>query len=137
MITVPPRHYCIIENPVLRDKEHKVVFDESGQAKLLHADQEIRLAQDPFPLYPGEVLKQVRLKVKLFNSIHLTKYNLNIKNFSVISQEVNIYKNMGKEVEDLYTDLFIFIHLFMFLVNEKVSILCFHLAYLFADRMCK
>lgn len=60
MITVPPRHYCIIENPVLRDKELKVVFDESGQAKLLHADQEIRLAQDPFPLYPGEILKQVR-----------------------------------------------------------------------------
>ena len=60
MITVPPRHYCIIENPVLRDKEQKVVFDESGQANLLHADQEIRLAQDPFPLYPGEILKQVR-----------------------------------------------------------------------------
>ena len=74
MITVPPRHYCIIENPVLRDKEHKVVFDESGQAKLLHADQEIRLAQDPFPLYPGEILKQVRFKknIKILFSMHLT-----------------------------------------------------------------
>lgn len=59
MITVPPRHYCIVENPVLKDKECKVVFDESGQAKLVHADHEIRLAQDPFPLYPGELLKQV------------------------------------------------------------------------------
>lgn len=59
MITVPPRHYCIIENPVMKDKEGQVVLDKSGQAKLLHADQEIRLAQDPFPLYPGEVLKQV------------------------------------------------------------------------------
>ncbi|XP_052073495.1 major vault protein-like [Mytilus californianus] len=70
MITVPPRHYCIVENPVLRDKESKVVFDESGQAKLVHADQEIRLAQDPFPLYPGEVLKQVvtALKVVAANS---------------------------------------------------------------------
>lgn len=70
MITVPPRHYCIIENPVLKDKEQKVVFDESGQAKLLHADQEIRLAQDPFPLYPGEILKQVvtPLKVVAANS---------------------------------------------------------------------
>ena len=59
MITVPPRHYCIIENPALRDKDNKVVLDKSGQVRLLHADQDIRLAQDPFPLYPGEVLKQV------------------------------------------------------------------------------
>jgi major vault protein len=69
MITVPPRHYCIIENPVLKDKEQKVVFDESGQAKLLHADQEIRLAQDPFPLYPGEILKQVRFNKKYQNIV--------------------------------------------------------------------
>ena len=59
MITVPPRQYCIIENPALRDKDNRVVLDKSGQVKLLHADQEIRLARDPFPLYPGEVLKQV------------------------------------------------------------------------------
>lgn len=57
MVTVPPRHYCVIENPVLKDKEGKVEFDDFGQAKLVHADQEIRLARDPFPLYPGEVLK--------------------------------------------------------------------------------
>lgn len=58
MITVPPRHYCIIENPIIRDKDGVVVNDASGQPRLLHADQEIRLTQDPFPLYPGEVLKQ-------------------------------------------------------------------------------
>jgi len=65
MVTVPPRHYCIIENPVQRDKDGNVVFDEikSGkevarQVKLRHADQEIRLSRDPFPLYPGEVLKK-------------------------------------------------------------------------------
>ncbi|KAJ8312885.1 hypothetical protein KUTeg_010258 [Tegillarca granosa] len=70
MITVPPRHYCIIENPHVKDKDGKCVFDENGSAKLLHADQEIRLAQDPFPLYPGEVLKQVvtPLKVVAANS---------------------------------------------------------------------
>ena len=46
--------------------EGKVVFEElksSGrdpirQAKLRHAEQEIRLARDPFPLYPGEILKK-------------------------------------------------------------------------------
>ena len=41
MITVPPRHYCIIENPVVRDADGKVVTD-GGQAKLYHADQDIR-----------------------------------------------------------------------------------------------
>ncbi|XP_069136058.1 major vault protein-like [Argopecten irradians] len=68
MITVPPRHYCVIENPHVRDKDSKVVLDSSGQAKLLHADQEIRLAQDPFPLYPGEVLKQVVTPLKVVNA---------------------------------------------------------------------
>jgi len=58
MITIPPRHYCIVENPVLLDGENKVVFDNNGQAKLKHADLDIRLAQDPFPLYPGEVLQK-------------------------------------------------------------------------------
>ena len=33
--------------------------------KLRHADQEIRLAQDPFPLYPGEMLKQVVSPLKV------------------------------------------------------------------------
>jgi major vault protein len=60
MITIPPRHYCVIENPVLLNVENKVEFDCNGQAKLKHADLDIRLAQDPFPLYPGEVLKTAR-----------------------------------------------------------------------------
>ena len=64
MIVVPPRHYCIIENPVLRDKDERPILDANQQVKLRHADQEIRLAQDPFPLFPGEVLKQVCPHVK-------------------------------------------------------------------------
>lgn len=58
MVVVPPRHYCMIENPVFRDKDGKPVIDQLGQTKLQHADLEIRLTQDPFPLFPGEVLKQ-------------------------------------------------------------------------------
>lgn len=61
MIMVPPRHYCVILNPVARDTEGQVLFDQSGQAKLRHADLEIRLTQDPFPLYPGEEIQQVCL----------------------------------------------------------------------------
>ena len=71
MIVVPPRHYCVVENPIVRKKDsNEVVLDAAGQAKLQHADQEIRLAQEPFPLYPGEVLKQpvTPLKVVPANS---------------------------------------------------------------------
>lgn len=65
MVTIPPRHYCVIENPVTRNKDGDVVLDKSGQAKLQHADQEIRLAQEPFPLYPGEALKQAVTPLKI------------------------------------------------------------------------
>ncbi|XP_059204719.1 major vault protein [Centropristis striata] len=58
MIMVPPRHYCVVLNPVARDDDKQVLFDQSGQAKLRHADLEIRLTQEPFPLYPGEELQQ-------------------------------------------------------------------------------
>ena len=46
----------------MRNEAGEVVFDKNGQAKLVHADLDIRLAQPdqaPFPLYPGEVLRQV------------------------------------------------------------------------------
>ena len=62
MIMVPPRHYCIVENPAQRGENGEIVVDKLGQVKLNHADQEIRLTQEPFPLYPGEVLKQVCVK---------------------------------------------------------------------------
>lgn len=58
MMTIPPRHYCVIEDPVSYDADDKVLYDEYGQAVLQHGDEEIRLAQKPFPLYPGEKVKQ-------------------------------------------------------------------------------
>jgi major vault protein len=33
-------------------------MDSNGQVKLLHSDVDIRFSQEPFPLYPGEILKQ-------------------------------------------------------------------------------
>lgn len=59
MITIPPRHYITVKNPALRNEKGEHVFDivaEQKQIKLRHAEQEIRLTQDPFPLYPGEVM---------------------------------------------------------------------------------
>jgi len=61
MIMVPPRHYCIIQNPVQREKDKEgklgpLVKDTAGQFKIRHGDEEIRFEQEPFPLYPGEKL---------------------------------------------------------------------------------
>lgn len=58
MITIPPRHYVEIDNPILRRKDGTVSFDDHGQAELRWGEKEYRLAQDPFPLYPGEKLSK-------------------------------------------------------------------------------
>ncbi|XP_075302186.1 major vault protein isoform X2 [Opisthocomus hoazin] len=58
MVMVPPRHYCVVLNPAARDAAGAVLLDGAGQARLRHADLDIRLAQEPFPLYPGEELQQ-------------------------------------------------------------------------------
>eukprot|EP01120_Amphizonella_sp_Union-15-10_P007559 TRINITY_DN255_c0_g3_i4.p1 TRINITY_DN255_c0_g3~~TRINITY_DN255_c0_g3_i4.p1 ORF type:complete len:850 (+),score=263.87 TRINITY_DN255_c0_g3_i4:35-2551(+) len=55
MIMIPPRHYCIIQNPVER-KDGKLVLDNLHQIRIRHGDEEIRFEQEPFPLYPGEKL---------------------------------------------------------------------------------
>ena len=57
MVTIPPRFYCIVRNPVIRGTEGQVLLDQMGQVRLDHAEEEIRLQQDPFPLYPGEELQ--------------------------------------------------------------------------------
>eukprot|EP00008_Paramoeba_atlantica_P011987 CAMPEP_0201493678 /NCGR_PEP_ID=MMETSP0151_2-20130828/40558_1 /ASSEMBLY_ACC=CAM_ASM_000257 /TAXON_ID=200890 /ORGANISM="Paramoeba atlantica, Strain 621/1 / CCAP 1560/9" /LENGTH=442 /DNA_ID=CAMNT_0047881281 /DNA_START=28 /DNA_END=1356 /DNA_ORIENTATION=- len=56
MIAVSPFHYCVIGDPVVRDKDGKPLFDEHEQLKHRHGCKEVRLCQDPFPLYPNEVL---------------------------------------------------------------------------------
>jgi major vault protein len=56
MIMVPPRNYCIIQNPVSRNEHGHTTKDEGGQLKVRHGDEEIRFEQDPFPLFPGEKL---------------------------------------------------------------------------------
>jgi len=58
MINIPPRHYCIISNPVVKDEDGKPVTDTHGQYRLRHGDQEIRFEQAPFALYPGEKVEQ-------------------------------------------------------------------------------
>lgn len=59
MICVPPRHYCVISDPVQRDADGNVLKNEFGIVKLRYGDAEVRLSDkypDPFPLFPGEAL---------------------------------------------------------------------------------
>ncbi|GIY56201.1 major vault protein [Caerostris darwini] len=56
MVIIPPCHYCVIRNPVVKNEESALVYDKIGQIKLKHGDLEVRLEQDPFPLYPGEII---------------------------------------------------------------------------------
>lgn len=61
MIKLPPNHYCIIKNPVVRDEEGEIVESEYGESKVRFEELEIRTQQsypDPFPLYPYEQLYQ-------------------------------------------------------------------------------
>lgn len=58
MITVPPRNYCRIANPVVCNEKGEPVLDRYNQYKIRHGDEEIRFTQEPFPLYPGEQLKE-------------------------------------------------------------------------------
>ncbi len=57
MVIVPPRHFCVVRNPVTRDADGEIRRDQYGQVKLDHAETEVRLEQDPFPLFPGEELE--------------------------------------------------------------------------------
>lgn len=57
MIIIPPRHFCIIQNPACRSEDGKVIHEAGGQVKLKYGDEEIRFDDNElFPLYPGEVL---------------------------------------------------------------------------------
>ncbi|XP_064355578.1 major vault protein [Dromaius novaehollandiae] len=58
MVTVPARHYCVVLHPAARAPGGETLLDGAGQARLRHGDLEVRLAQEPFPLYPGEQLQQ-------------------------------------------------------------------------------
>lgn len=67
-IVVPPRHYCAIANPVMRDENGEPIADDRGPIKLRHGDREIRLAQEPFPLYPGEELDEEVTQLQVIES---------------------------------------------------------------------
>jgi len=50
MVKVPPGYYCTIENPAI------LPVKEGEQCQVSFGQLDIRFNQDPFPLYPGEIL---------------------------------------------------------------------------------
>jgi len=56
MIKIPPRHYVVISNPVVRNEKGEAVTDATKNARLKFGEEEIRFDKEPFPLYPGESL---------------------------------------------------------------------------------
>lgn len=59
MVVIPPRHYCIISNPCIREGKEPVK-DKFGQVKIRHGDREIRYDHEwsePFAILPGETLE--------------------------------------------------------------------------------
>lgn len=57
MISIPPRSFAVINNPVIRHSDGTLSMDKYGQVNIRHGDQEIRLHEqfaEPFPLYPRE-----------------------------------------------------------------------------------
>jgi major vault protein len=70
MIVVPPRYYCIVSNPVLRDETGQPTADQYGQIQLRYGDREIRLEQPPFPLFPGEILEQKVTQLQVVETNH-------------------------------------------------------------------
>jgi len=73
MIIIPPNNFIRISNPVIRDKNNKIIFEEGfAQAKLLFGEEEIRTHNkfpNPFPLYPGEEIKQNLKTAKILSDM--------------------------------------------------------------------
>jgi len=86
MIVVPPRYYCIVSNPVLRDETGQPIADQYGQIQLRYGDREIRLDQPPFPLYPGEILEQKVTQLQVVE----TNYALRLKAIRDFPETVTI-----------------------------------------------
>ena len=56
MISLPPKTYCKIQNPILRDKKKQPVKNLYGEIEIQRGEIEYRTADDyadPFPLFPG------------------------------------------------------------------------------------
>ncbi len=57
MVKIPPQHYCVVLNPVVKDKDGNIVMTDFNEVKIKFGEIELRTYEDnpePFPLYPYE-----------------------------------------------------------------------------------
>jgi major vault protein len=99
MIIIPPRHYCIIENPVVRDEQGQPISDTYGQIKLAYGETEIRFSQEPFPLYPGEALAEKIQRLQIVETNTALRLRA-LRDFTITIE--------GKEIKRLAGDEWLF-----------------------------
>eukprot|EP00010_Vexillifera_abyssalis_P000342 CAMPEP_0201552430 /NCGR_PEP_ID=MMETSP0173_2-20130828/16305_1 /ASSEMBLY_ACC=CAM_ASM_000268 /TAXON_ID=218659 /ORGANISM="Vexillifera sp., Strain DIVA3 564/2" /LENGTH=830 /DNA_ID=CAMNT_0047962917 /DNA_START=37 /DNA_END=2529 /DNA_ORIENTATION=+ len=59
MIVLPPRSFCKVSDPLVRDKDTgEPEKDQHGNFLLRYGEEEVRFHQPPFPLYPGESMSE-------------------------------------------------------------------------------
>merc|ERR1719163_360578 len=83
-MSLPERHYCVIEDPVQRNKDGSVfVNDKTGETKNRIGDFEYRFQKDfsePFPLYHGEKVKKPATKLTVISGVESLRIEA-IRNF--------------------------------------------------------
>jgi len=110
-VIIPPRHWAIIDNPVVKEivegldgnNVEIVKVDDHGQHVLRYGDQEVRFEQDPFPLYPGEKLNGNVRKLQIIgdqSAYHLKAKRDFIDRFSRKDMDgkfIHVHRNAGDE----------------------------------------
>jgi len=109
MIVIPPRCFLLIENPVVLDVDGSPQTDKHGQILLKHGEREVRTAQKPFPLYPGEktVGSIKRLKVVPTNKAIKLRANRNFVDRDQIKRtagDVYLFEGPGTYTPDVHED---------------------------------
>ena len=93
MVIIPPRHYCVVNNPVLRDEENRLLTDEYGQIRLQYGDQEIRFAKKSLPIISGEELAGTVTRLKVIE----TNQALHLRALRDFTVNPTLFRRAGDE----------------------------------------
>jgi len=94
MVQLPNRHYCMIDDPVQRNEDGSVFFDDKAQVRNQIGDWEYRLYttfNEPFPLYPGEKLKKPATLLTTVSSVD----SLRIEAVRDFTDDAGVHRNAG------------------------------------------
>jgi major vault protein len=90
---IPRENYAVVENPVARNSRGEIIITATGQARTRIGEKEVRFFQDPFPLYPQEVMSAPQpLKVLTQNQALVLRATRKF-----INEETGIERNAGDE----------------------------------------